>query len=238
MIRRQRGFTLIELLVVIAIILILAAILFPVFAKVRGKALQTACANNLKQLGVASELYQSAWGDVIVPYGMPFGWTGHMWPELLDPYLKQISGGKMTGSNLGKLFECGAARKEEEGTMGERSYGMNIWCGGAMSAQDCADGKADVVSVTKVKYPSSTIRIAETRWTGNTGGTLFAALPEEYDGTQTCRQFAIRHNDVGEILWIDGHVSNMTLSQYNDRHWGGARNGQVWLRLEGPKPNL
>jgi prepilin-type N-terminal cleavage/methylation domain-containing protein/prepilin-type processing-associated H-X9-DG protein len=54
---KQRGFTLIELLVVIAIIAILAAILFPVFAKAREKARQTSCLNNQRQIASAVLMY-------------------------------------------------------------------------------------------------------------------------------------------------------------------------------------
>lgn len=66
-----RGFTLIELLVVIAIIAILAAILFPVFAKARERGRQTACLNNLKQFGVAFRTY----ADDADGY-MPHDWRG------------------------------------------------------------------------------------------------------------------------------------------------------------------
>jgi prepilin-type N-terminal cleavage/methylation domain-containing protein/prepilin-type processing-associated H-X9-DG protein len=54
---KQRGFTLIELLVVIAIIAILAAIIFPVFARVRQKGYQASCQSNLKQLAQAILMY-------------------------------------------------------------------------------------------------------------------------------------------------------------------------------------
>lgn len=53
----KKGFTLIELLVVIAIIAILAAILFPVFARAREKARQTSCLSNIKQLTLGVQMY-------------------------------------------------------------------------------------------------------------------------------------------------------------------------------------
>ncbi|HEY3267253.1 MAG TPA: DUF1559 domain-containing protein [Armatimonadota bacterium] len=78
---RRKGFTLIELLVVIAIIAILAAILFPVFAKARQRAQQTTCTNNLRQIGLALANYATDndgimpptwWGDP--PPNSPLGW--------------------------------------------------------------------------------------------------------------------------------------------------------------------
>jgi prepilin-type N-terminal cleavage/methylation domain-containing protein/prepilin-type processing-associated H-X9-DG protein len=57
------GFTLIELLVVTAILALLAAILFPVFAQAREKARQTTCLSNMKQLGLAANLYLQDWDE-------------------------------------------------------------------------------------------------------------------------------------------------------------------------------
>ena len=60
---KRQGFTLIELLVVIAIIAILAAILFPVFARAKAKARQTTCLSNVKQIALSVKMYMSDWED-------------------------------------------------------------------------------------------------------------------------------------------------------------------------------
>jgi prepilin-type N-terminal cleavage/methylation domain-containing protein/prepilin-type processing-associated H-X9-DG protein len=93
----KKGFTLIELLVVIAIIAILAAILFPVFAKAREKARQTACLSNMKQCGIALSAYTTDW-DGVLPLACYFdvsrhgNWSGLTWADFISPY---VSGGKI-----------------------------------------------------------------------------------------------------------------------------------------------
>jgi prepilin-type N-terminal cleavage/methylation domain-containing protein len=67
----RTGFTLIELLVVIAIIAILAAILFPVFAKAREQARRTACVSNVKQLGLAWMMYVQDYDETFPPTNSP-----------------------------------------------------------------------------------------------------------------------------------------------------------------------
>jgi len=85
---QRKAFTLIELLVVIAIIAILAAILFPVFAKAREKARQATCASNLKQIGLALVQYTQDYDDVHVAYFSQFGGVNWTWEYTIQPYIK------------------------------------------------------------------------------------------------------------------------------------------------------
>lgn len=92
--KKRSAFTLIELLVVIAIIAILAAILFPVFARAREAARKSACLSNTKQMALAVHQYMQDWGGYL-PSSADYGYvSGHpkygfgIWMWMIFPYLK------------------------------------------------------------------------------------------------------------------------------------------------------
>jgi len=100
----RSGFTLIELLVVIAIIAILAAILFPVFAQAREQARKTACLSNLKQIGLASNMYVQDYDETF-----PFAWgAAGPWCYALNPYVKSagISSSSQFPNNANSVWHC------------------------------------------------------------------------------------------------------------------------------------
>ncbi|HVF85742.1 MAG TPA: DUF1559 domain-containing protein [Abditibacteriaceae bacterium] len=84
----RRGFTLIELLVVIAIIAILAAILFPAFAKARESARRSSCSSNLKQIGLGIMQYTQEY-DETYPIGNNKSWQNY-WVTSVQPYIKSL----------------------------------------------------------------------------------------------------------------------------------------------------
>ncbi len=99
--RKPAGFTLIELLVVVAIIALLAALLFPVFARARANAQRTSCANNLKQIGLGILQYAQDYDETMVANrynnntcggqtgsAADTGCGNYKWMDAIYPYVK------------------------------------------------------------------------------------------------------------------------------------------------------
>lgn len=87
---RARGFTLIELLVVIAIIAILAAMLFPVFARARENARRTSCLSNVRQLGMAFQQYFQDYDEQFPLLGKG-GASETSWFFTMQPYIRSTA---------------------------------------------------------------------------------------------------------------------------------------------------
>jgi len=101
------GFTLLELLVVIAIVAILASLLLPALSKSREKAKQAVCAANLKQIGLAFQLYLQDYGEIFPCADDPVSsepvywlWMGRGWRRFAAPYI----GSNISSKSMGVLF--------------------------------------------------------------------------------------------------------------------------------------
>jgi prepilin-type N-terminal cleavage/methylation domain-containing protein/prepilin-type processing-associated H-X9-DG protein len=120
----KRAFTLIELLVVISIIALLLSILAPSLGKVRMKAQQIVCANNLRQINLAFDLYLSSHDDTYPcaedVVGKPWVWMGRGWRPLIEPYM-----GVNIDANSPSVLLCPVDKKSEE-LYDSTSYGYTM----------------------------------------------------------------------------------------------------------------
>jgi len=213
----RKGFTLIELLVVIAIIAILAAILFPVFAKAREKARQATCTNNLKQIGIAVMQYAQDYDEWLPHAGNAYGFATGIsnWKQLVAPYLS-VSPVTTHTVEIG-VFRCPSQPNK---SCGNSSYGDGGRYGGYgwnfqyLGWRNELEGSTQPwINLTNITSPSSTILAGETSdyYIYDGSGTdrsyrCFAIYtgPSWGEGTDfACK----RHNNGGNYIWCDGHVS-------------------------------
>ncbi len=193
---RRKAFTLIELLVVIAIIAILAAILFPVFAKAREKARQSSCASNVKQLTLAGLQYAQDYDE-----RYKFGWNANnlQWCTVWRPYVKSD-----------QLFYC-----PSRGTAGG-GYATVCESGGGTF------GIGGYQAMASFLDPAGTIMVSEINAGGpNANGGIGGdrACPP-WHTAQYHNYYApavyppalawfTRHNEGSNYSFIDGHVKWM-----------------------------
>ena len=185
---RRAGFTLIELLVVIAIIAILAAILFPVFAKAREKAKQASCGSNAKQIALGFMMYIQDYDERFMRHCYCVG--GSCWMYKIEPYVK----------NWG-IFNCPA--RPGNWRWCDRSYGMN------MLALDCA-------KLGDIQRPAELIMAADVRKKAADSGALCptAFMNHSMNGgacgwggcnsADSC--LASWHNEGANVAFADGHA--------------------------------
>lgn len=199
---RRKGFTLIELLVVIAIIAILAAILFPVFARARERARQTSCASNLKQLGLAFLMFSED-NKERMPSGYDyFEPDGSRWkPGAVFQYTK--TEGVMTCPGMSKTER----RITDQVGAPPWSYMMNgyITVEGTTGVQISSDrSKKQRVPAGRFNYPSKTPMLVEENRDPNDYGTV----PNDpfFINIDTS---SARHGGKAQVVYMDGHVSTI-----------------------------
>jgi prepilin-type N-terminal cleavage/methylation domain-containing protein/prepilin-type processing-associated H-X9-DG protein len=200
----RRGFTLIELLVVIAIIAILAAILFPVFARAREKARQTSCLSNTKQLALAWKMYASDYDGQYTHH--LYGTTTNVlyyWYYPLAAYIKNV-----------QIFQCpsDSPRDFQNRPLDRGSYGMNwLYTNGRYISSSSGvwvypNGPAAPWKVggseDLVMDPADTICITDAY------GNMFVNDGQSGGGTTYAGNWnnvADRHNEGVNCAYCDGH---------------------------------
>jgi prepilin-type N-terminal cleavage/methylation domain-containing protein/prepilin-type processing-associated H-X9-DG protein len=178
--RRKSGFTLIELLVVIAIIAILAAILFPVFARARENARRTSCQSNLKQIGLGLIQYTQDYDEQLAStYYHPDGasnvsWYSnntdvYKWMDAIYPYVKSeqifdCPSADASGSfkyTYYKNLPSGGPTSPTHQSFGSYGLSQAYWGGGPTDASGPAAGENQGRSLASIQAPTTTVWITD-----------------------------------------------------------------------------
>ncbi|MEN6303120.1 MAG: DUF1559 domain-containing protein [Armatimonadia bacterium] len=193
----SKGFTFIELLVVIAIIAILAAILFPVFAKAREKARQASCLSNCKQMGVSVMMYAQDYDErypAVQNTGGPFTYNGYthsqtLWYMAIEPYHKNV-----------QIFNCPSADSTWRGQYtGDTRYGINV-------RLTYYSATSNPCTLGEIAYPAETVIIADSDWTHSTGDYGYSNSYMLNTPFHVSRFVPQRHNGGANFVLCDGHA--------------------------------
>ena len=191
----RQGFTLIELLVVIAIIAILAAILFPVFARARENARRSSCQSNLKQIGLGilqyTQDYDERYPSSEMDYNNPgTGLVQATWDTVIQPYVKSS-----------QLLVCPSDSASQRvthpiyGANTTRSYSATTQVFGAYINTGSAP-----LSLAAIPETALTVMVAERDQPNFATWTYYGRVDN------LGSELAYRHLETANFLYCDGHV--------------------------------
>ncbi len=210
---KRKGFTLIELLVVIAIIAILAAILFPVFAKARENARKANCQSNLKQMGNAFLMYAQDYDGMLCDSRMnrDNGTTNNwFWYDCIAPYVKNTQVYKCPSMGWTGWLGYGVMREVlgYAGSLGYTTSGTNSWGTWPNPESPGYTQSLDAMTVPaeNVLVCESTEYVCQRGYWDRTDNTQYptAAIAARYNNAYYVVDS--RHNDGADHLFADAHV--------------------------------
>ena len=206
---KKSAFTLIELLVVIAIIAILAAILFPVFARARENARRSSCQSNLKQISLGLLQYRQDYDERFAPASVAAPGVG--WANIMQPYVKSI-----------QILQCPSnSNPPNDNPLAEPfggGYGNSSFTDYSYNSL-LAPGDPNIgISESTVNQPVLTIMLVDGTPYNASGsipynnGNQCVGIIGFQTGAGVCgdgalnRTEATRHLEGGNYAFVDGHV--------------------------------
>lgn len=212
----RSGFTLVELLAVIAIIGVLAGILIPLAGRARDAAKATECISNLRQIGSTARLYSQDNGARTPPLGSNY--LQALWPyNYPDKPIVFPPDGDLPAELAGSIFECPKANDDTAPLVTiKRSYGINTTLVPSvpLKASGGVPGKETVgVRLNLIEQPAQAAYFGDVR---NSSGLT----------PGTCNP---RHASKMNVVFVDGHVSAVTLTDEIEKPVGGWITIPFWI---------